>query len=254
MYFNFTKGIDFTAIGDEAGKNMVAGTNYNTFVGRKAGFFGATTTTAAIHNTGVGVNVLLANTTGDRNTVLGSGALVANTTGLRNQAFGAFSMQANTTGSENTAFGLGSLFANLTGNQNCAIGVQALIYALASENTALGYRAGAYRGVGTDYNTTGSKGVFLGYKSRAKLDGGVNEIVVGHETLGNGSNTVTIGNDDITDTYLKGAVHVAGTIQPTGYKSSDGSVGVTSDVTYLKANGVDTGVLTIKNGLITNVT
>ena len=42
----------------------------------------------------------------------------------------------------------------------------------------------------------------IGADSRAAAVGGTNEIVIGTSAVGNGSNTVTIGNDDISDVHF----------------------------------------------------
>ena len=47
---------------------------------------------------------------------------------------------------------------------------------------------------------------------------------------------------------------VSGFIKATGYKSSDGSTGLTTTINYRKDSGTTLGVITVKNGLITSVT
>ena len=82
----------------------------------------------------------------------------------------------------------------------------------------------------------------------AKANGDTNEIVIGYNTTGNGSNTATIGNTSITDVYMGGtggAIVNAG-----GYKSSDGTAGMTGTKIFNDGEVVNTVV--IKNGLITS--
>jgi len=57
----------------------------------------------------------------------------------------------------------------------------------------------------------------------ASDDGTDNEIVIGYNAIGNGSNSVTLGNDDITTTILKGSVGI-GTSTLAGKLTVDGSV------------------------------
>lgn len=45
--------------------------------------------------------------------------------------------------------------------------------------------------------------------TKALADNGTNEIVIGTNAVGNGSNTVTIGDDNITKTVLKGNIEVS---------------------------------------------
>ncbi len=75
----------------------------------------------------------------------------------------------------------------------------------------------------------------------ASADGTNNEIVIGYNAIGKGSNTVTIGNSLITDNYFKGKVHAD------QYKLSDlntapssstdtgvkGEIRVTADAIYI---------------------
>ena len=67
-------------------------------------------------NTAIGLNALLANSTGFANTASGVSALLSNTTS------GVSALLSNTTGGSNTASGVGALFVNTTGNNNTAIG------------------------------------------------------------------------------------------------------------------------------------
>ena len=151
------------------------------------------------------------------NTFFGDSVLVA-TSGIRNTGFGYRSLAGNTTGSYNTGYGYATLAGNTTGSYNTGYGY-ATIYSLTSggENTALGYQAGRYYGSGTDALTTSSKSIFIGSNVKASANNATNEIVIGYNAVGNGSNTVTLGNDSITATYLKGAVISNASI---GYKTS----------------------------------
>src|SRR5262249_22727374 len=108
---------------------------------------------------------LHANTTGSDNNAVGNGALLSNTTGGGNTAMGAFAF-ASGTGSANTAFGENALFGNTTGNNN----------------TALGESAGLNL-------TTGDNNIDIGF----------NVLGVAGE-----SNTIRIGDTDITATYIRG--------------------------------------------------
>ena len=198
----------------------------NTFVGINAGNFmmGSTATNAgeASYNTGIGAYSLRYNTTGCYNTANGYQSLYSNTTGYHNTANGSYSLYSNTTG---------------------------------YYNTALGYNSGRYIADGTTGRSTGNNGLYLGYNSMASADGTNNEIVIGAGAIGNGSNTVTIGNSSITDNYFKGKVHAD------QYKLSDlntapssstdtgvkGEIRVTADAIYIC---IDTDTW-VKTNLIT---
>jgi hypothetical protein len=165
--------------------------------------------------------------------------------GWRNCGIGHNAMSRSTIGSANTGIGNVALWACTSGKNNSCVGRGAL-YALITgfDNAAFGREAGRYYGAGTGANTTGDTGTFIGGLSRASADGNTNEVVIGYNTIGNGSNTVTIGNSSATDTFL------AGNVTPSvGYKSSDGTAGATSD--FALTGG---GTLHVKDGLVTGYT
>ena len=190
---------------------------YNTFVGIGAGQANTTgsyntangyqslySDTTGSYNTANGYQSLYSNTTGVRNTANGMYSLRYNTTGVRNTANGYLSLYANTEGSYNTANGMYSLRSNTEGSYNTANGYQSLYSnTTGGYNTANGYQAGRYIADG-GANETGSNSVFLGYDTRANADGETNQIVIGSEAVGNGSNTVTLGNTSITDVFTSG--------------------------------------------------
>ena len=162
---------------------------------------------AANYNTGLGVDVFAALTSGDNNIAIGNNALNDNTTGSFNTAVGAFSLDSNTTASNNTALGSASLGQNTTGAHNVAVGTSALTAnttgasntavgsgtlaanTTAAANTALGY--GALRD-----NTTGSSNTGLGYLALEENTTGSSNVAVGLEAMEQnttGSQNVAIG-------------------------------------------------------------
>jgi hypothetical protein len=104
-----------------------------------------------------------------------------------NTSFGENALQSNTTGNNNTANGKGALRSNTTGR----------------DNTAHGFDAGRYI-FNNIPNLNSIESIFIGKETRAKEANGVNEIVIGSEALGEGSNTAVIGNNNIENTYIKG--------------------------------------------------
>jgi hypothetical protein len=125
------------------------------------------------YNIGLGVSALSANTDGIRNTGLGFNALSANTSGYYNTADGSYALSANTTG----------------------------FY-----NVGLGANAGQHIADDATNNQTSYRSVYLGVNTKANADGDYNEIVIGYNAIGAGSNTATLGNSSITSTVLRGAV------------------------------------------------
>ena len=184
----------------------------NTSVGFSSLYFNTT----GSRNTSVGVNSLQNNTTASGNTGVGNSALQNNTTGFGNTATGDFTLISNTTGSGNTAAGAASMYLNTTGASNTSVGRAALENNTTGNfNIAVGDNAGSlFLGSG-NLNTITNNSIFIGTDSRALANNQTNQIVIGHLAIGNGSNTVTLGNDSITNTYLKGAVTLTGALNGT---------------------------------------
>ena len=163
----------------------VGANGQNIYIGH-AGTTNNGTSINSSYNTSVGVTALDSNTTGYTNTAVGYGALTANTTGYLN-----------------TAVGYIALSSVNGGRDNVGIGQQTLYQADATQTTAIGSNAGGNISAGT---VTSS--IYIGYNAYGfnVISPTDNEIVIGANAIGYGSNTVTLGNDNITKTILKGAV------------------------------------------------
>ena len=168
-------------------------TSTNTAIGFQALL---SSTSGADNNTALGFQALKANQGGDDNTAIGNQALIATTTTKGNTAVGSLSLQGNTGGSANTAIGVASLQSNTIGSNNIGIGGS----------------AGKFIANGTTANTSGTDSIFLGVGTKASADNQTNQIVIGHNATGLGSNTVVLGNNSIVTTALKGSVGVGTTV------------------------------------------
>lgn len=117
-------------------------------------------------------------------------------------------------GSGNLAAGASALNSATTAYWNAAIGYTAL-YGITTghSNTALGYAAGRFISGGSVLNTASTGSLYLGAATKAGADGNANELVIGFDTTGMGSNTAILGNSRITHTYLRGQVLI-GTTTP----------------------------------------
>ncbi|MDG2193909.1 MAG: hypothetical protein P8K77_03455 [Polaribacter sp.] len=209
-------------------KSDADGTNNGSsiFIGQSAG---AVDDGSNNQNVGIGFEALKANTTGFYNTANGNSALVSNTVGYNNLATGFRSLHANisgnsnvangkqalyfnTEGDENTANGKEAMYRNTTGNKNVATGLNSLYSNTTGNfNVAIGHGAGRYITNGSTANTTGDYNIFLGHNAKAKADNDQNEIVIGYNAVGNGSNTVQLGNSSISNVKTSGTI-TAGTI------------------------------------------
>ena len=146
-------------------------------------------------NIGIGYETLsVAGNTGNSNVAVGYQSLKSNSSGANNVGMGYQSLFSDTTGSNNTGIGTNALRQNTTGSNNTGVGSSALRQlTTASQMTALGNNAGRFRGTGTDTNTTGTGGIYIGYHARGSTLAQTNEIVIGVNPLGLGSNTAVIG-------------------------------------------------------------
>ena len=165
------------------------------------------------YNTAIGVNALNSNTTGFDNTANGNGALQSNTEGNQNTANGFIAMIANTTGSSNTANGIGALQSNQTGSNNTAIG--------------------SYANVG---------GVDL-----------INATAIGSNAVVAASNTIQLGNGNITNVKTSGTLTAGAVTYPNidgtanQVLTTDGS-GAAAWVTPSTTATAYSGTLPVANG------
>lgn len=226
-------------VGDTTGYALTAngrisqtGLGESTFLGETAG---DQDDFANRQNTGVGYKALTANIVGSGNVAVGHAALFDNLSSF-NVAVGNSTLYSNTTGNSNVAVGRAALRENITGSSNTGVGAAALsestgssnvgvgIWALGNIttgefNTAIGgYAGGQYTGSIDLLDATSS--IFVGYRARALGEAQTNQIVIGNQLEGNGSNTVTIGNSSITDNYFTGNVIAGGVTLGGGIVSS----------------------------------
>ena len=142
--------------------------------------------------TSVGDNIYLGylagasdNATAQNNIGIGRGALNTVSGGMRNTAIGAFS-QVSLSTSNNTSLGAYALQVNTSGSSNIAIGVYAGNYDSSWAN-----------------NSSPNNSIFIGSDTRSSTATDTNQIVIGDSTVGNGSNTITLGNSSITSAHVQ---------------------------------------------------
>ena len=201
------------------------------------------------NNTALGKRTLFHNTTGNYNTAVGHEAGHNITTGQYNTAIGQSAMFTATTAGQNTAVGVNALLLATSGGSNVAVGLDTLQHiTTGSSNTAIGYNAGSHITGGSTPNTTATNSVFIGRDSKAAADGQTNQIVIGQNAVGNGSNTATFGNTATTANYFTGSINGGSFVKSGGTSSqflkADGSVDSSS---YLGGSGA-TGQVAYWNG------
>jgi len=177
-----------------------------------------------IENTGVGQNALRGNVNGFSNSAFGADAMYSSTSGYDNTAIGGSALFYNTIGYSNTALGALSLRYNVDGYNNTAVGN----YALQNNvngflNSSLGYNAGPSNGngavhhsvaigsaavpnaiysiaIGSDVNVgTSANGLSTAIGALSSIGQNVtNSTVIGARSAVNSSNTVVLGDANIT--------------------------------------------------------
>ena len=147
----------------------------------------------------------------------------------------------------NTAVGKDTLLEN-TGIGNVGMGTYALgANTSGSNKTAIGYAAGYLRGSGgVSTLTTGTGGIYIGYQARGSADTQTNEIVIGVDALGLGSNTAVIGATLQSAATIYGVLSVpsttASTSSTTGAVIVAGGVGIAKD-SFINGHRIGQGLL-----------
>ena len=185
-------------IGTNAGQSLTSGFS-STFIGHSAG----RAVTTGQNNISIGPQSTWNTTTGNGNIVIGPGGLFFNTTGGDNIAIGSYTLEGSSGNSHSF---------------NVAIGPAAL-YKLgaANNNVAIGYHSGRYISNGSN-NTLSSNSVFIGYDTRPNANSETNQIVIGYNGRGLGSNTTVLGNSSTTFTSIPAGNMTIGGTTNAGYK------------------------------------
>jgi len=201
--YNNITGYHNIFMGYYSGLNNTSGF-YNVFIGRDAG----SSNTTGSYNIAIGLYSGKGTSDKDKNTFIGyqSGQ---NSNATANTFYGYRSGTLTTSGSNNVAVGSSSLYSNTTGANNTVLGPVSL-YNLTegNNNISIGSSSGRYYNTGGDFLTKANNSIFLGYNVRAGADNGTNEIVIGANAVGKGSNTVTIGHTDITSLFSNGTIQI----------------------------------------------
>ena len=255
-----------------------AGT-FNVAIGREA----MRDSVSAINNVAIGYHAARDIQGGINNVAIGANALDENENGSVNVAIGSLALSESTNSNQNTAIGSSSLQNTTTGFRNVGVGYQALEKNTSGvANVAIGHAAGAYRGdldilfpndldneePNIVFNrTTGTGGIYIGQWSRASANGQTNEIVIGTNALGLGSNTAVIGATAQVSATIYGTLNLpgglsassgatfAGTVSSdTGYRISSSAINTQTGTTYSVLSTDNGEILTFNNGSAITVT
>ncbi|MDA9335144.1 hypothetical protein N9Q89_03190 [Flavobacteriaceae bacterium] len=168
-------------IGENAGTDVVSISNNNVFIGRNTG----SSIDTGSGNVGIGSNAMAGNDAGANNTAIGVNSLQSNQNATGLVAVGARALLSNTSGIQNVALGLDALKSNTTGAYNIGIGPN----------------AGRYIADGSTPRETRANSIYIGKDTKARVDGTLNEIVIGTNVFGKGDNTITLGNGASTELH-----------------------------------------------------
>ena len=222
--YNNTTGVFNNFFGFLAGFQNTTGNN-NNFFGNQAG----SQNTIGNANNFFGTQAGLQNTTGGNNNFFGFFTGRQNTSGSFNNFIGYFAGSQNTTGGNNNFIGSSAGSSNTTGNSNNFIGNSAGFQnTTGSENVAIGVDAGRQIAAGSN-NTIMNSSIYIGNGTRANANDQTNQIVIGHNAIGLGSNTAQLGNTSIAQVGLG---NIKFKTSPALGAGDDGKI-----LTYVHANG-----------------
>ena len=191
-----------------AGRISISNTGKSVFLGNRAG---ENDDFSDNGNTAIGEQSLRANILGIENVAIGYSSLLVSTAN-RNTAVGVETLRINSTGQNNTALGHRAMYYNQTGSSNVALGFSAL-WRLTSgiRNVVIGDQSGIATSTGN--LTVANDSIFIGAGATALGDNQTNQVVIGRQAQGLGSNTVVLGNSSVVTTQLQGNVGI-GTTSP----------------------------------------
>lgn len=227
------------------GSVVVSGTNSNITVNSL--YFGRGISND-VRNLGLGSNIPYINAGDGRYlTALGTNTLAnygnAPAVGNLNNstAVGYNALANNSDGSDNTAVGYntGGTNVNGTNERNTFIGSKAGLFLdeNCTDNVFLGYNS-------NPYTTTqiASRSIVIGSNAKNALNAVYNTVVIGDSAVGHPDNSVTIGNSDMTNTYINGLGFNFGTELPTS-GTLNGSLNLltTNNINLTKTINIGTG-------------
>ena len=170
--------------------------------------------TSASDNTAIGYQALYFNKIANNNVAIGSQALYANTNGGGNTAVGVGALDSNTSGGGNTAIGLGAMDANTNGNFNTAVGDSAL-----------------------SNNTRGTGNIALGFSAGINITTGGNNIDIGNSGVAGDTNIIRIGlTGTQTNTFIAGIYNATAASGVQVFINNNGQLGTLTSSERFKQN------------------
>ena len=109
-----------------------------------------------------------------------------------------------------------------------------------SNNVAIGILAGEKIADGASTNSSSDNSVFIGYHSYPQAIAQTNQIVIGYDAIGNGSNSTIIGNASTTSAELKGTLKSNGQILALTTKSANYTLTASDEIITVTAGATIT--------------
>ena len=255
-FYNTTLGNENTAMGYQALLTNVAGAS-STAIGYQAMSNANSAVNGSVplitYNTAVGYQALqgsatASSNTGNNNTAVGYQSLKNTTSGFGNSSYGVSSLTSNTTGYYNTGMGFQSLMNNTTGNYNVGVGMYALRnISTGGNNVGIGYNT-------MSSNGTGSNNVAIGFNANI-ADGVSNASSIGNGATNSTSNSIVLGNTNITRVSTSGTIVTTNDINAKHIKGNSGalsiaaSTGAGTSPSAVSVTGTDiSGVVALTTG------
>lgn len=191
-FFGFEAGLTNSSIGANSAFGHAALRSITTAHSNSAfGWISGYSLQSGIDNSFFGRQSAFALTNGSYNTVMGAAALVTATSASNTTALGYAALFAHPNPVNQTAVGFQALYFDNQGTENTALGARVaenLRNATTnSQNVIIGYFA-------AQANLTMQNSIIIGRNARPAANGQINQLVIGHDALGLGSNTSAIGN------------------------------------------------------------
>ena len=193
-------------------------------------------------------------TTGDitgagafQNTGVGIGALQAvSNSAIANSATGYESLQSLTSGQFNTAMGYRALKNVTTSLDNTAFGSQSLMMNTGTANTAIG-------NLSLQTNTTGNNNTAIGASADVSSVNLTNATAIGFNAKVATSNTVQLGNTNVSNVQTSGTVTAGSVTYPNAHGTANQVLSTTGSgtlawVTPVSSAASLTGTLAVANG------
>lgn len=176
--------------------------------------FPVVTNTHVRGSVGIGSNALQSETaapnnewwTRGNNVGIGQEAGQNTTTGAGNVYIGYTAGKSGNTAQNNVGIGNNALNASITGTANVSLGYVTGAFITAANYTVnIGANAGSYNADASN-RISGNYNVYIGPNTKGSINGTTNENVFGNGAVGEGTNTVRLGNTAITEVVTSGDV------------------------------------------------